>query len=139
MANDPLAPYRKTASPSMGGALPPQMAEDYEAFAAKDKVCCLRIRSRAAPINSPRYRMLLNVVYDREGTHFIMVFTTLIVLVRGRNLQNIVFAVENELADFIQEFDARHWQKPKDAAAPFIESIDIKTLDESSADMGTKH
>jgi hypothetical protein len=48
------------------------------------------------------------------------------VLVRGRNLQEIVFAIQNNMAVYIQEFDPDRWPKPKDDKAPFIENIDVQ-------------
>jgi len=43
----------------------------------------------------------------------------MMVLVRGKNLQTVVFAIENGMADFIQEFDFKRWPEPTDATAPF--------------------
>jgi hypothetical protein len=139
MAHDPLAQYRKTPASMASSALPPQETEGYEAFAAKDNVSRLRIRSKAVPINSVGYNILLNVIYDVEGTHFILVFTILIVLVRGRNLQKVIFAIENGQADFLQEYDSRKWQKPNDATAPLIESIEIKKAEGGNAAPEVKH
>jgi hypothetical protein len=133
MRDDPLAQFRKTPVPP-GGTLPPKEAEEYIAFGTKDKVFRLRIRSAAAPVNSPGYNILLNVIYDGDHwTHFMLVYTVLAVLVRGKNLQNAVFAIENGMADFIQEFDSERWEKPKDANAAFIESIEIKAIENGSA------
>ena len=75
------------------------------AFDTKDKVFRLRIRSLDDSIYAPGYNILLNLIYDKQGTHFILIYTVLVVLVRGRNLQKVVFAIENGMADFIQEFD----------------------------------
>ena len=139
MAHDPLAQYRKAPASLAGGAVPPIETEEYVAFGAKDNVSRLRIRSKAAPINSPGYNILLNVIYDQEGTHFILVFSMLMVLVRGRNLQKVIFAIENEQADFIQEFDSRRWQKPTEARAPVIDSVEIKGGEGGNAGAATKH
>jgi hypothetical protein len=114
--------------------------DKYSAFGTKDKVRRLRIRSAAAPVNAPGYNILLNVVYDeRHDTHFILVYSILMVLVRGRNLQKMVFAIENEMADYIQEFDADRWQKPADAAQAFIESIEIRAVDNAASGGDVKH
>lgn len=139
MRDDPLAQFRKTPAPP-GGTLPPKEAEEYAAFGTKDKVLRLRIRSAAAPVNSPGYNILLNVIYDGDHwTHFMLVYTVLVVVVRGKNLQNAVFAVENGMADFIQEFDPDRWEKPKDANAAFIESIEIKVIESGSSNTDMKH
>jgi hypothetical protein len=139
MRDDPLAQFRKTPVPP-GGTLPPKEAEEYTAFGTKDKVFRLRIRSAAAPVNSPGYNILLNVIYDGDHwTHFMLVYTVLAVLVRGKNLKNAVFAIENGMADFIQEFDPERWEKPKDANAALIESIEIKVIESGSSANGTGH
>jgi hypothetical protein len=139
--DDPLAQFRKTPPAPKGGVVPPKAPDEYVAFGTKDKVSRLRIRSAMAPVNSPGYHILLNVVYDGEyGTNFVLLYTVLMVLVRGKNLQKVVFAIENAQADFIQEFDPDKWQKPADANAAIIESIEIKIIEGgSSVPAETKH
>ena len=102
--------------------------DEYRAFSAKNKTGRLRIRSLNAPFNAPGYNILLNVVSDEQGTHFLLVYTILTVMVRGRNLRRVIFAVENEMADFIQEFDATRWPQPE-ADAPLISSIEIRVIE----------
>jgi hypothetical protein len=132
--DDPLAEFRKTPPAPRGGPIPPKGTDEYVAFGTKDKVNRLRIRSVMAPVNSPGYHILLNVVYDGEyGTNFVLLYTVLMVLVRGKNLQKVVFAIENGQADFIQEFDPDKWQKPTDANAAIIESIEIKIIEGGSS------
>jgi hypothetical protein len=136
MPDDPLAQYRKTSNP-VGRAVPTETNE-YAAFGTKDKVHRLRIRSLTAPVNSPGYNILLNVVYDGEkGTHFVLVYTVLMVLVQGRNLQKLIFAIENGMADYIQQFDPAKWQKPADAGAAIIDSIEVRAI--SSGNTETAH
>ena len=137
MPDDPLAEFRKTPPAPRGGAIPPKGTDEYVAFGTKDKVNRLRIRSVMAPVNAPGYHILLNVVYDGEyGTNFVLLYTVLMVLVRGKNLQKVVFAIENGQADFIQEFDPDKWQKPTDANAAIIESIEIKIIEAGSSVSG---
>jgi hypothetical protein len=82
----------------------------------------------------------LDVVSDgRFGTNFVLVYTVLLVLVKGRNLQKLIFALENGMADFIQEFDSERWQKPMGTDAPFIESIEIKVTESGSRYGGENH
>ena len=139
MAHDPLAPYRKTPVQSSGGTVPPTGVEEYEAFGTKDKVRRLRIRSLAAPVNAPGYNILLNIIYDgQQCTHFILVYSVLVVRVQGRNLQKLVYAIENEMADYIQEFDPDRWEKPKDETAPFIESIEVVVQESASSVSGAE-
>jgi hypothetical protein len=138
--DDPLAEFRKTPPAPRGGPIPPKGTDEYVAFGTKDKVNRLRIRSVMAPVNSPGYHILLNVVYDGEyGTNFVLLYTVLMVLVRGKNLQKVVFAIENGQADFIQEFDPDKWQKPTDANAAIIESIEIKIIEGGSAVAGVEN
>ncbi len=121
---DPLAQYRKR--PVSSGQVNTAEPDGYVAFGAKDKVERLKIRRALAPTRSPGYAYLLDVVYDGPfGTNFVLVYTFLIVLVRGRHLQPVVMALETGTADFIQQFDPDRWAKPKDEEAPFIESIEV--------------
>ena len=123
--NDPLAQFRKRPS---GVTAPPtgEGPELYAAFGAKDRVERLKIRRAQAPTRSPGYAYLLDMAYDGPfGTNFVLVYTFMIVLVRGRNLQSLIMALETSTADFIQEFDPDKWEKPKDDKAPFIESIEV--------------
>jgi len=139
MVNDPLSQFRKSSTGSNGEASPPAGGEEYAAFGTKDRVRRLRIRSTMAPVNAPGYNILLNVVSDgQHGTNFILVYSVLMVMVRGRNLQKLVFSIENEMCDFIQEFDPDKWQKPTDATAPVIESIEIKVVNGSTGN-DTRH
>ena len=66
-----------------------------------------------------------------------LVYTVLMVLVRGKNLQKLVFAIENGHADYIQQFDPARWQKPTEADATIIDSIEVKVTDKNSAE--TEH
>jgi hypothetical protein len=140
MTNDPLAQYRRTTLAAGNGTLPPSGGDEYAAFGTKDKVHRLRIRSAAELTHSPGYNLLLDVVYDgQKGTHFMLVYTVLMVLVQGRNLQKVIYAIENGMADHIQEFDAARWQRPADEAAPVIESIEIKVVEGNMAGGNTEH
>src|SRR5580658_9497989 len=140
MAHDPLAQFRKSPVTPSGGMLPPKESDEYLAFGTKDKVRRLRIRSGATMTHSPGYNLLLDVVSDgQQGTHFILVYSILMVMVQGKNLQKMVFAIENGMADFIQAFDAERWEKPKDDTAAFIESIEVQVTEGGSRYGDTKH
>jgi hypothetical protein len=140
MQHDPLAQYRRTPLPPTDGTLPPKEADGYTAFGTKDKVYRLRIRSVMDVVDSPGYNILLTIHSDGEkGTCFVLVYTVMVVRVQGRNLQKAVFAIENAMADYIQEFDPDKWQKPTDASAAFIESIEIKVTSNHSADTEAAH
>ena len=134
MADDLLAQYRRGTGSSPTGKTPPPDANEYAAFGVREKPARLRIRSNTAPVNAPGYNILLNVVYDNEGTHFMLVYTVLMVLVRGRNLQKLIFALENNNCDFIQQYDPTKWQKPTAADAAVIDMIEIKNTDKKGAE-----
>lgn len=132
MENDPLAEYRRTPPAPKGGIMRRNDGDEYLAFGTKDKVHRLRICGATDPVHSPGYNMLLDVVSDAKGgTYCILVYTVLLVRVQGANLQKMVFAIENSMCDFIQEFDTERWQKPTAADAPFIKSIEVKVTSSS--------
>jgi hypothetical protein len=127
--NDPLAQFRRKpiASSARAGAHVP---DGYLAFATKDRVERVKVRRANAPTRSPRYLDLWDVSYDGEfGTNFVAVFAYYMVMVRGRNLQGVISALQSGMCDFIQEFDPDVWAKPQNEDAPFIESIDIAVPD----------
>jgi hypothetical protein len=104
----------------------PPAREEYVAFAAKDKTLFLDIRLAKPPFQSPRNTLLVNVAHDGpSGTNFLVTYTTMSILVQGRNLQEIVYAIQNLQAAYIQEFDPDRWLKPENNKAPFIESIEV--------------
>ncbi len=120
--------------------LPPTEPDEYVAFGTKDKVRRLDIRLVPDLEHSPPYTLLLDVVSDsRGGTNFMLVYTVMLVMVKGANLQKIAFAVKNQMADYIQAFDSERWQKPTDAQAPFIESIEVKVTEGGSKYGDTTH
>jgi hypothetical protein len=126
--NDPLAQYRKKPVGNVAEPPPPKGPDEYVAFDAKDNVARLRIKqaNESHLTRSPGYCYLLDVVSSGTNvTEIVLVYTFLMVLVRGSNLQPVLTALEMSTADFIQEFDASRWPKPKDAKAPFIESIEV--------------
>lgn len=97
---------------------------EYIAFDAKDRSTRLRIRTKEAA-HSPAYRYLLNVSYDdRDWTNFVLTYSFMQIQVEGKNLQNIIIAIENNGCAFIQEFDHNIFINPEPEAA-FIESIEI--------------
>ena len=124
--NDPLSKYRNKAASAAGSFATPDGPEEYAAFATKDRVERLKIKCANQPTRAPGYDNLLEIVYDgRIGTNFVLSFSWLMVLVRGKNLQPVIMALLAGTADFIQEFDPDIWEKPSDAKRPFIESIEV--------------
>lgn len=129
MSDDPFANFRKrTASTPSESAF--SGAEEYIAFAAKDRVERLKIKRAKHPAHAPGYAYLLDIIYDgQNGTDFVLIYTILGVKVTGRNLQPVIMALLAGTADYIQEYDRAKWPKPSDAKAPFIESIEIVVQD----------
>jgi hypothetical protein len=128
---DPLAQFRKRPADSSAGET--SDSEGYVAFGAKDNVQRLKIRRVEPPMRAPGYNYLLDIAYDREGTSLVLVYTFLLVTVRGRNLLPVVMAVESGTCDFIQEFDPESWKMPA-VQMPFIHSIEVE-MQESSASL----
>ena len=132
MAHDPLAAFRRKPLSTEATTTEPKEPEGYVAFGGKDRVERLRIRRAMAPTRSPRYLHLQDMAYDGKlGTNFALVFEFMVVLVRGKNLQGMIAAIENGTVDFIQEYDPDLWPKPADDA-PFIESIEVVINGESA-------
>ena len=140
MTHDPLAQFRKSPITPRGGMLPPKEPDEYVAFGTKDKVRRLDIRLVPDMEHSPAYNLLLDVVSDgRGGTNFMLVYTVMLVMVKGANLQKTAFAIKNQMADYIQTFDSERWAKPTDAQAAFIESIEVKVTEGGSKYGDTTH
>jgi hypothetical protein len=133
--SDPLAPFRKrpaSATPH-AAAISTEDRGGYVAFDAKDRVERLKIHRANNPSRSP-FGPPLDVMFDGEfGTNFVLMWDFLIVEVVGRNLQEVVHAIQNGTCDFIQEFDRDRWDMPKDNSAAFIESITVHVPDRMSA------
>lgn len=140
MTDDPLAQFRKTKPVPPGDMMTSKEANGYVAFGTKDRVVRLRVRPAMAPVQSPGYNILLNVSYDADiGTNFVLMYTFMEVMVRGKNLQKMVFAIENNMADFIQEFDSDRWEMPGDPTAAVIHSIEVRFIGDGSSSRETQH
>jgi hypothetical protein len=124
--NDPLAKYRTKAANAPVSFAAPDGPDEYAAFSTKDRVERLKIKCANQPTRAPGYENLLEIVYDgRIGTNFVLSFSWLMVLVRGKNLQPVIMALLAGTADYIQEFDPEIWERPSDAKKPIIESIEV--------------
>jgi hypothetical protein len=136
MSVDALEQFRnrKAAALSATATAPTGVAgspDVYAAFAAKDRVERLQIVTREA-MQWPAYHCLLNVTSDgTHGTNFMLLFSFLGVVVKGKNLQGVVSAIAAGTCSFIQEFDAKKWPAPA-AGEPVIESIEY--VSEGNAD-----
>ena len=107
-------------------------AETYVAFGGKDRVERLQIRRVLDPVRAPRYLHLYDMAFDGHfGTNFVLFYDFMVVMVRGKNLQGMVSALQTGTVDFIQEYHADVWEKPA-ADAPLIESIEVVVNGEQS-------
>ena len=128
---DPLAQYRRKPPVTAAGTAeatgqtpPPKGPDGYVAFDTKDRVARLKIFKKNYPTHQPGYHYLLDVVYSGQNvTQIVLVFTFLMVFIKGKNMQPIVSALELGTADFIREFDPATWPKPDDSQTPVIENI----------------
>src|SRR5882724_2222697 len=120
---DPLAAFRR--KPVEGANTLAKESETYVAFGGKDRVERLQIRRVLAPVRAPRYLHLYDLAFDGHfGTNFVLFYDFMVVMVRGKNLQGLVSALQLGTVDFIQEYHADVWEKPA-ADAPLIESIEV--------------
>jgi hypothetical protein len=126
MAVDPLAQFRKKPAEATTGAAAAGPGV-YEAFKAVDRrQYRLSIRPANRAWERVTYSYLLRIVEDGAfGTEIALVYTFMVVVIKGKNLQPVAEAINGEGCEFIQEYDRDKWEKPTDQAAPFIESIEI--------------
>ncbi|MGA2871204.1 MAG: hypothetical protein ABSF34_18835, partial [Verrucomicrobiota bacterium] len=75
----------------------------------------------------------------REATALLTLVSGGAAKLEGANLHKMIFAIENGMADFIQEFDPERWQKPTAADAPLIDSIEVRITDSGSRYEDMKH
>ena len=101
---------------------------DPRAYLAYRSVDRPRVRLKIRPVSFAwerlPNRMLLRIMENKGlGTDIVLVYSFLGVTIKGRNLQPVAEAIENERCLFIQEFDPKRHDKPADTAAPYIEKI----------------
>ena len=140
--DDPLAQYRRPGvrrperpAPERAGGKPP-----YVAFEGKDKLLSLDIRRVRGTTHSPRYNYLLNVAYD-HGIYetFVLYYSFMQVKVRGRNLREVITAINLHKCEYIQDFHPGEYEQPK-PNEPLIEAIMIEwrgpTIDDQDGEKG---
>jgi hypothetical protein len=100
----------------------------YHAFKAVDRS---QRRLLLKPVGTPwewlPYQYLLRIVLDPKATRIALVFSFMAVTITGRNLTQMAGALAEERCEFIQEFDPKHWPKPTDPEAAYVESIEFIT------------
>ena len=140
MSDDPLAEFRRkgpiaettNATPAVEGR------GEYRAFNGKDnqRKARLDIRRKDGMAHAVGYNFIIEICYDRRGyTALMVVLTTMLVKVKGRNLRPIVDSLKLGVCEFIQEWGAEEFETPESDGAPFVESIEVV----SSAQTRLKH
>lgn len=129
--SDPLAPFRKRAAGSSAFVMTSE-PEGYVAFGTKDKVERLSIHRANQLSRAPSYGHLWDITSNGAvGTEFILVYSFMMVLVQGKNLQPVVKALELGTVDFLQQFDPDRWHLPEDGKAPVITTIEVAMAQET--------
>ena len=101
-------------------------SRQYEAFRSSAvELYRVKIRPKARAWERMTYSQLLRVVEDGYGNEVGLLFSFAMVLVKGRNLEGLADALDQQRCDVIYEFDERVWDMPADPKAPFVESIKI--------------
>lgn len=125
MTDDPLGKFRKaphkpkTAEPPEKESLP-----IYKAFTAKNHTKSLQIRAKGE-LQAPAYAYLLNVISDDErGEEIALIYSFMLVKIRGRNLQEVAQALIMHQCHFICEYNADKHPAPE-PSEPLISSIEI--------------
>jgi hypothetical protein len=128
--SDPLAPFRTSPLAKSPAPRAPEAVTGsrlYEAFNAKDNQRHGRLKifsKKGGMAHAPRYSYLPDVCFDSDDyTGFILITSTMLVKVKGRNLRPVAQAILLDTCEFIQEFREDKFDMPNDKEAPFIESI----------------
>lgn len=103
---------------------------DTRAHRAYKSVDRPRVRLKIRPVSFAwerlPNRLLLRLMENKNnGTDIVLVYSFLGVTIKGRNLQPVAEAIENERCLFTQEFDPARHDKVTDKSAPYIEKITI--------------
>src|ERR1700722_11800038 len=127
---DPLETFRRrpaALSPTKA-AVPSAPSEPYQAFATKDKRGRIDIRTNDGLCHAPAYTYLLDVSYDRRAyTSILLVFSFMLVRIRGQNLKPLIDAIKLHTCEFIAEFDSKEFGPLADPNATVVESVTIQT------------
>lgn len=134
MANDPLAAFRRQ-QPSTGSypqAVSPQQAatglKPYKAFEIRERAAeRLEIRRVLGETHAPSYRYLMDVSFNGQyGTELLLVYSFLLVKIKGKNLQPVIHAILEGRCAFIQDFHSNEFAPPQENE-PVIASIEFPT------------
>ena len=98
----------------------------YEAYKVKDKGAeRLEIRRVLGESHAPSYRYLMDVSFNGDyGTELVLIYSFLMVKIKGRQMQPLIRAILEGTCAFIQDFHPKEFLQPQPGAA-IIESIEI--------------
>jgi hypothetical protein len=135
MDEDLLAQFRRKAPAGKPAESRPPVEGDqdrvYEAFNSKDsqlRTGRVDIRRKGGMAHGLLYSWIGEITYDRDHyTGILLILSTKLVKIRGRNLKPVVDALFLGACEYIQEFRDDIFDKPVDPSAPFVEEIKIVT------------
>jgi hypothetical protein len=88
----------------------------------------LNIRRKHGMSHAPGYNFIIDICYDEDHySGILLILSTMLVKIRGRNLKPIADALLLGTCEYIQEFRDDIFDKPDDPAAPFDEAIEVVT------------
>jgi hypothetical protein len=86
----------------------------------------LKLRPRQRAWERINYGYLQRIVEDgRFGTQLGLVFSFAVIIIKGRNLQAVADAIDQERCESLTQFDPQQWPRPSDPGAPFIEGMEF--------------
>ncbi len=106
--------------------------ETYQAFNPVDKNKRLQIRQTNGTYHAPAYSYLLDVISDgNKGEEIILVYSFMLVKIKGKHLQTLLIAIEKSECAFIQNYDESVFNPPEENQ-PIIEFIEVITRERES-------
>lgn len=115
---DPATPDKEESKSSL---------PTYSAFAAQDRIKFLNIEKANGITHAPAYAYLLDIISDGErGEEVALLYSFMLVKIKGRNLWEIAQAISMHDCHFIAEYDASRYA-PSEPDAPLIENIEFVT------------
>jgi hypothetical protein len=103
---------------------------EYQAFDAKDRTKIIRIRRTNGTNHAPANTYLLDVVSDGgKNQEIAIIYSFMVVKIRGRNLHHLQLAIEKRECDFIQNYDAEIFAPPEPDEA-IIDDIEVVTRED---------
>ena len=141
MEDDPLDKFtsKHRPRPESEPTLPPSLVyhdvhggKEYVPFSTKVRAMNVEVRCFSEGLSySIAYAHMSSIVFEfQTGKRLEFSGGGLRVNIEGRNLGDILLALNLHVCSFIQDYSAAHHAlaQPVDPAAPFIESIEVKPL-----------